>query len=108
MLARASVYEGDATLLMTQWAAANLTQEELLEVIAGGNDPEVQAVLDRTPAILRDTLTFPYTTGFGFVHAHPDRGWLARGRRAASRRCRSRPSRSSTPTSTPPARRRSR
>jgi hypothetical protein len=67
LLARASVYEGDATLLMTQWAADNLTQAELLEVIAGGSDPAVQAVLDRTPAILKDTLTFPYTTGFGFV-----------------------------------------
>ena len=52
---------------MTQWAAGNLTQEELLEVIASGSDPKVQAVLDRTPAILQDTLTFPYTTGFGFV-----------------------------------------
>jgi len=67
MLARASVYEGDATLLMTQWAAANLTREELLAVVASGSDPEVQKVLDGTPAILRDTLTFPYTTGFGFI-----------------------------------------
>jgi hypothetical protein len=67
LLARASVYEGDATLLMTQWAAGNLTQEELLSVIATSSDPAVQAVMDKTPAILRDTLTFPYTTGFGFV-----------------------------------------
>ena len=67
MLARASVYEGDATLLMTQWAGANLTRDELLAVVASGSDPEVQKVLDGTPAILRDTLTFPYTTGFGFV-----------------------------------------
>jgi hypothetical protein len=67
LLARASVYEGDATLLMTQWAAGNLSQEDLLEIISSGSDPAVQAVLDRTPAILRDTLTFPYTTGFGFV-----------------------------------------
>jgi hypothetical protein len=78
LLARASVYEGDATLLMTQWAAGNLTQGELLEVISGGSDPAVQAVLDRTPAILRDTLTFPYTTGFGFVAAIQSAGgWPA-------------------------------
>ncbi len=78
LLARAAVYEGDATLLMTQWAAGNMTQEELLEVISGASDPAVQAVLDRTPAILRDTLTFPYTTGFGFVAAIQNaNGWPA-------------------------------
>ncbi len=78
LLARASVYEGDATLLMTQWASGNLTQEELLVVIAGGSDPAVQAVMDRIPAILRDTLTFPYTTGFGFVAAAQTAGgWPA-------------------------------
>jgi hypothetical protein len=76
MLARASVYEGDATLLMTQWAAGNLSQADLLEVVAAGSDPAVQAVMDRTPAILRDTLTFPYTTGFGFVTAAQTKdGW---------------------------------
>ena len=78
LLARASVYEGDATLLMTQWAAGNLSQEDLLEIISSGSDPAVQAVLDRTPAILRDTLTFPYTTGFGFVTAiQTAGGWPA-------------------------------
>lgn len=78
MLARASVYEGDSTLLMTQWAAGNLSRDELLEVVAAGSDPAVQAVLDRTPAILRDTLTFPYTTGFGFVSSKQTAGgWPA-------------------------------
>ena len=74
MLARASVYEGDSTLLMTQWAAGNLSQSDLLEVVAAGSDPAVQAVMDRTPAILRDTLTFPYTSGFGFVTAAQTKG----------------------------------
>ena len=78
MLARASIYEGDSTLLMTQWAAGNLSRDELLEVVAAGTDPAVQAVMDRTPAILRDTLTFPYTTGFGFVSAKQTAGgWPA-------------------------------
>ncbi|MEA2653034.1 MAG: hypothetical protein QOI37_261, partial [Chloroflexota bacterium] len=67
LLARQAIYEGDATLLMTQWAAAHLTQEELLAVLAAGNDPAAQAVVARTPAILRDTLTFPYTSGFAYV-----------------------------------------
>jgi len=74
MLARASVYEGDSTLLMTQWAAGNLSQADLLEVVAAGSDPAVQAVMDKTPAILSDTLTFPYTSGFGFVTAAQTKG----------------------------------
>jgi hypothetical protein len=78
LLARASVYEGDASLLMTQWASANLTRDELLEVIAASSDPAVQAVMDRTPPILSDTLTFPYTTGLGFVVAAQGAGgWPA-------------------------------
>ena len=74
MLARASVYEGDSTLLMTQWAAGNMSQSDLLEVVAAGSDPAVQAVMDRTPKILSDTLTFPYTSGFGFVTAAQTKG----------------------------------
>jgi hypothetical protein len=73
-LARASVYEGDSTLLMTQWAAGNLNQSDLLDVVAAASDPVVQAVMDRTPAILRDTLSFPYTSGFGFVTAAQTKG----------------------------------
>ena len=79
LLARQAIYEGDATLLMTQWAAANLTQAEL----AGGprrraTTRAAQAVLDRTPAILSETLTFPYTTGLSYVQAaQAAGGWPA-------------------------------
>ena len=78
MLARQAVYEGDATLTMTQWAAANLQPTDMLELLAASSDPEVQAVMARTPPIMRDTLTFPYTTGFGFVQAaQASGGWTA-------------------------------
>jgi hypothetical protein len=78
LLARQAIYEGDATLLMTQWAAANLTQADLAVVLAAANDPAAQAVIARTPAILRDTLTFPYTTGLGYVLSVQTRGgWPA-------------------------------
>ncbi len=78
LLARQAIYEGDATLLMTQWAAANLSQAELLQILSSSADPEAQAVLDRTPAILRDTLTWPYTTGLGYVQAAQSAGgWPA-------------------------------
>jgi hypothetical protein len=78
LLARQAIYEGDASLLMTQWAAANLSQTELLALLGSSNDPEAQAVLARTPAILRDTLTFPYTTGLSYVQGvQATGGWPA-------------------------------
>ena len=66
-LARAAVYEGDATLLMVLWAGGNLTPEEFAEVQAAGADPESMAVLARTPAILVESLLFPYTAGQAFI-----------------------------------------
>jgi hypothetical protein len=78
IMARQAVYEGDATLLMTQWAIANLSQAELLEWIATSNDPEVAAMMKRMPAILRETLVYPYTTGLAFVQrAQSNGGWAA-------------------------------
>nr|MBA2300468.1 hypothetical protein [Chloroflexota bacterium] len=66
-LARAAIYEGDATLLMIVWAGANLTPEEFADVQAAGTDPESIAILERTPAILVESLLFPYTAGQAFV-----------------------------------------
>ena len=78
LIARQAIYEGDATLLMTQWAAANLKPAELADLIATSGDPEAAAVLARMPAILRETLTFPYTTGFAYVQGVlADGGWPA-------------------------------
>lgn len=78
ILARQAIYEGDATLVMTQWAASNLDQDDILDLLAASSDPEAAAVLARTPAILRDTLTFPYTTGFGYIQAvQAAGGWPA-------------------------------
>ena len=61
-LARTTLVEGDATLLMTVWAQQNLTPQEL-GGLAGATDPASEAVLAKMPAILRETLIFPYTTG---------------------------------------------
>ncbi len=69
MLARQAIYEGDATVLMSYWAIGNLTSQELGEVSQAAVDPEQQAVLDRMPAILRETLLYPYTTGAFYVQA---------------------------------------
>ena len=67
LLARQALYEGDASLLMTLWASENFTPEEFQELLAQGlNDPSSQ-MLERMPAILRETLLYPYTTGLTFA-----------------------------------------
>jgi hypothetical protein len=78
LLARQAIYEGDATLLMSQWAAANLNQSELLELLKATADPTAQEAIAKAPAILRDTLTFPYTTGLAYVqNVQSAGGWPA-------------------------------
>ena len=79
ILARQAVYEGDATLLMTLWAAANLSLADLAELLGVGQRPGgSRRCSTRMPAILRETLLFPYTTG---CHVRPD----GADRRAAGR-----------------------
>lgn len=77
-LARAAIYEGDATWLMFQWGSASLTPEEFAAAQAAGADPESMAVLERTPPILVESLLFPYTAGPAFiVPIHTASGWPA-------------------------------
>ena len=67
LLARQAVYEGDSSLLMTLWASENFTPAEFQDLLAQGlNDPSSQ-MLERMPAILRETLLYPYTTGLTFT-----------------------------------------
>ena len=61
-LARSTLVEGDATLLMSLWAQQRMTPQELSEA-ASGADPASEAILARMPAILKDALLFPYTSG---------------------------------------------
>jgi hypothetical protein len=74
LLARQAIYEGDATLLMSLWAAANLSPQQMLELIAVSADPAAQVVLQRTPAFLRELLLYPYTTGLSYIQAAQLRG----------------------------------
>ncbi len=71
-LARLSLLEGDAVLLMTQWMSRYLTADELGQLLQV--DPEAQAQLARMPAILRDVLMFPYQQGLMFVNGIWARG----------------------------------
>jgi hypothetical protein len=75
-LGRLALVEGDATLLMTRWLAEHLPPAELGELLKV--DPEAQAQLARMPAILRETLLFPYQQGLIFLNGIWARGgWPA-------------------------------
>ena len=108
ILARQAVYEGDASLTMTQWAAGNLSRPSSSRSSARAPIPQAGAALSRAPADPARAARVP-------VH---DRAQLRVGglRRTATGRpstpstgaCPRRPSRSCIPTSTRPPRRRSR
>ena len=77
-LAHLAVAEGDATLLMTLWAQQEMSPAELLEMVSKSSDPEQQKILDEMPAILKQTLLFPYLQGLQLVlNAKTAGGWPA-------------------------------
>ncbi len=75
-IARTALVEGDATLLMSLWAQAHLTPAELGQV-AGASDPASEAVLAKMPAILRESLLFPYTSGLAIALGDFTKGGFA-------------------------------
>jgi hypothetical protein len=77
-LARTALPEGDATLEMTLWSQKNLSMAELM-TIAGDSLSGPQAdQLAKAPAILRQTLMFPYDAGLTFVQGiYSKGGWAA-------------------------------
>lgn len=78
-IARAALYEGDATLLMLLWAqGGNLTPDETQEYLRAGTDPEALEILARMPQILVQGLLFPYETGLPWVlPIQTTDGWAA-------------------------------
>jgi hypothetical protein len=77
-IAALSLVEGDASLLMVQWATEHLTPAELLEVVEASTDDEQTALLESMPAILSGTLQFPYIAGLELVMApQAQGGWSA-------------------------------
>jgi hypothetical protein len=78
-LAQLAAIEGDATLLMFQWALEALTIREQLELFAGMvPSPTDQELLEGMPPILRRQLEFPYNDGFLFSTEVQRRGgWAA-------------------------------
>jgi hypothetical protein len=68
-LAILALVEGDATSAQTTWMTANLSPAELVQIVVDAADPEILAVLGRTPAILLETSLFSYQAGAAFVGA---------------------------------------
>jgi hypothetical protein len=66
-IARLSLVEGDATLLMSLWQIQHLSQAEIVELLGQSLDPEVTGVLEKMPPVLRESLFFPYTSGLNFT-----------------------------------------
>jgi hypothetical protein len=53
--------------VQTSWTVANLTPQELGQLLAASLDPDAVAALQRAPAYLRETSLFPYQDGLAFV-----------------------------------------
>ena len=83
-LARSTLVEGDATLLMSLWAQQHMTPQELTEA-ATAVDPAAEAILARMPAILKDALLFPYTSGLTMTLGAFQQAGGYNGRRRAVR-----------------------
>ncbi len=77
-MARRTLVEGDATLEMSMWEQQNLSFGDLVSLALGSASGTQAEQLAAAPAILRDTLLFPYTQGLAFVQAaYLDGGWSA-------------------------------
>jgi len=75
-LAALSVVEGDASLAASFYAYENLSPSELEEIAQ--NEEGQNEVLDSSPAVVRETLLFPYLEGTSFVNAiFAQGGWEA-------------------------------
>jgi hypothetical protein len=73
-LARLALVEGDASLVMTQWASTELTPAQLIQYLAQSDITGQAATLAKLPAALRAQLLFPYTSGLAFVQGLQAKG----------------------------------
>jgi hypothetical protein len=65
--ARLALVEGDAVTTQTGWMQGNLSAEELQQILAEANGAASLEAFQKAPAILRETLLFPYQQGALFV-----------------------------------------
>jgi hypothetical protein len=69
-----SVIEGDAVISQVQWARANLSQEEIIEI--QGEASRIPPPPESVPQFVQDVFAFPYEAGQTFVQAILARGGL--------------------------------
>jgi len=79
ILARQALAEGDATVAMTAYLMNHLSDitEEDMAALQSEESQESERQLAEAPAIIRETLDFPYTYGETFVSALYEEGWDA-------------------------------
>jgi hypothetical protein len=79
VLARTSLVEGDATLAMSAYLMAHLSEysPEDLASLQAGNPEGTPDPMMSAPPILRETFDFPYSYGTNFVAILQKQGWNA-------------------------------
>jgi hypothetical protein len=78
LLARQAIVEGDAYTLMTYWLQQHLSPAEIGEVVQAADDPELQAALNRIPAIVQAQILFAAFEGTQFaLQTQLSGGWPA-------------------------------
>jgi hypothetical protein len=77
ILARLALVEGDATLAMSEYLIRHMGEldAEDLALLEEGEGPESEEALAAAPAIIRETMLFPYATGLDFVSVLQAAGW---------------------------------
>jgi len=68
-LAQLALVEGDAVSVQNRWTTANLTPQEMGQLLTASLDPKALQALQRAPAYLRETSLFPYLSGNPFVES---------------------------------------
>jgi hypothetical protein len=77
-LARTALPEGDATMVMTQWSVKYMSLADLIQIAGSSIGGAQTDQLASAPAILRETLLFPYEDGLNFVQGiYQKGGWAA-------------------------------
>jgi len=78
LLGHQAIVEGDAYILMTYWLQQHLSPAEVGEVVQAASDPELQAALNRIPAIVQAQILFAATEGTQFaLQTQLSGGWPA-------------------------------
>jgi hypothetical protein len=78
-LARLALIEGDATLAMSEYLLAHITEltSKELAALVEGDGQESEDAMNAAPPIIRETFVFPYISGLDFVSRLQEEGWDA-------------------------------